>query len=173
MEALLFRFLGLGAILLALFAWHKSEVRDAVERINLQAQQERREAVAEYVVDMSARVTALQAKLATAQGEVRTEVRTVIERIPSYVTSNADAACRVPIGFVQSHDAAWGMPGVPLPVVGLVEADSGIPLSRVSRTNAENAGTCREIRAELEAAREWYRNEAQKRADFDKRITGR
>ncbi len=173
MEALLFRFAGYGVLLLALWAWHKSEVNDAVERVNLQAQQERREAVAEYVVDMSARVTALQAKLTAAQADVRTETRTVIERIPAYVPQAADSRCRVPVGFVQSHDSAWGVPGVPLPVVGLVEADSGIPLSGVSRAIADNAGTCREIRAELELAREWYRVESKKWQDFERRISGR
>ena len=117
----------------------------------------RRAAVSEFVVAMSGKNAELQAELATERGKIKTETVTLIKEVANYVTPLADSRCVVPVGFVQHHNAAWGMSAFPPAVAGLVDQPSGIPLSRVESVSTENAGTCKEWRAEALAARKWYR----------------
>jgi len=94
---------------------------------------------------------ALLRKLALAEGTTRTVTEyvdrvqvvhergaTIVKEVPVYVTANADAACTVPAGFVQLHDAAAS--GNPLPgVAGDPDAPApGITLSDVAETTAAN-----------------------------------
>lgn len=94
---------------------------------------------------------ALLRKLALAEGTTRTVTEyvdrvqvvhergaTIVKEVPVYVTANADAACTVPAGFVQLHDAAAS--GYPLPgVAGDPDAPApGITLSDVAETTAAN-----------------------------------
>jgi hypothetical protein len=150
----------IGLIVIAaglVFGWHVHDKRAAIKAFAAQAQLERRAAVAEYVVDMSARNTKLFADLATERGRIKTETQTLIREVNNYVTPLADTRCVVPAGFVQHHDAAWGLSDLPAAAPQLVDKPSGIPLSRVESVVSENAGICQEWRSEAIGWRDWYR----------------
>lgn len=112
----------------------------------------------------------LQAELAQARLGERVVVRYVDrvrilranaadlhQEIPRHVTTSADAACPVPVGFVRVHDAA--AQGVPIdPAAGDPDAPApGIALSRVAATVADNYGACHETAAQLTALQDWVR----------------
>ncbi|MDN4572673.1 hypothetical protein DBB29_03000 [Pandoraea cepalis] len=82
--------------------------------------------------------------------EIRVKGDTIIQKVPVYVTKEADAACTVPVGFVRLHDAAAAnlQPGDP----GDADAgDSGVALSAVAETVADNYTTCHAVVAQLDA----------------------
>lgn len=88
---------------------------------------------------------------------IREVGRTIEREVPVYVTQQADAACPIPRGFVQLHDAAAA--GVP-PAVGAGDPDAraeGIALSTVTATVAGNYGACHENAAQLKALQDKLR----------------
>lgn len=102
-------------------------------------------------------------KIAAAHAATRTEIqwrtRTLIEKVPEYVTVQADAACPVPVGFVRLHDAAaagvareFGATGGP------DDRPSGVALSAVAETVVANYGTCDDTRNTLLALQAWERS---------------
>lgn len=88
---------------------------------------------------------------------IREVGRTIEREVPVYVTQQADAACTIPRGFVQLHDAAAA--GVP-PAIGAGDPDAraeGVALSTVSATVADNYATCHENAAQLKALQDKLR----------------
>lgn len=122
----------------------------------VEAHEQRRREVADYVSDMSARNTALAGELRVERGRVKTETQYLKAKVPDYVTPAADRACVVPRGFVLHHDASWRGAALPAAPGGSVDAPSGIPLSRVESVNTDNAGACRDLLAEVRGWRRWY-----------------
>jgi hypothetical protein len=104
------------------------------------------------------------AEAQAARIEVRERTVTLTKKVPYYVTRDDDAACVVPRGFVQLHDAAAA--GVPGPAGGPDQAPSGYALSDVIGTLIENYGVAYDWRAEALAWRGWY---GQQKARWDKR----
>lgn len=162
MSDLLFKLLAAGAIVGAAYAWHRSEVNAEVERINTKATEQRRAEVAEFVVDMSARNLKQREANEAEKRALQESTKTLVEKVPVYVTKLADSRCIVPVGFVQHFETAWGVSALREPAGRNVDADSGVPLSRVESVTTENAGICREARAESAAWRAWYRVEKSK-----------
>jgi hypothetical protein len=121
-----------------------------------ESNERRRREVAEYVVDMNARNSALADELRVERGREKTITQTLIKEVTRHVTPLADSRCVVPHGFVLHHDAAWRGSTLPAAPGGSVDAPSGIPLSRVESVNTENAGACRELLAEVRGWRRWY-----------------
>ena len=120
-------------------------------------------ATARYTAEKAAKdaagiqsATAIREALQSVKTEIRTVTKTIVEKVPIYVSENADRACVVPVGFVQLHDAAASLSGFPVAAGGPSEAASGIPLSRVGRAIAANYGSAHELAAEVRAWREWY-----------------
>ena len=71
---------------------------------------------------------------------VRERGDTITKEVPVYVTPTADAACTVPVGFVQLHDAAAASIA-PTGTAGNPDAPAaGITLSAVAETTAANYG---------------------------------
>ena len=153
--------------------WHTSEVRQAVraERTALTARVEaerarRYEEVSHWLVEMTRRDLAARARYDKLAAERREIFITLKREVPIYVTPLADSRCIVPHGFVRFHDSAAaarpaadpGTPGGPL------DADSGIALSTVAATVAENYAACHDAIAEVRRWREWY---ADLRAKWD------
>ncbi|MGA4418658.1 hypothetical protein ACI2UY_00590 [Ralstonia nicotianae] len=69
---------------------------------------------------------------------IRLKGDTIIKEIPRYVPIQADASCVVPRGFVRLHDAA-AAGAVPDPGAGDADAaPSGVALSAVAGTVADN-----------------------------------
>ena len=67
---------------------------------------------------------------------------TIIKEVPVYVSAKADAACTVNAGFVRVHDAAAKSLPAPEPAGAADEAPSGVALSAVAATAAENYTSC-------------------------------
>jgi len=97
-------------------------------------------------------------KVESAKVEVRTVTQTLTREVVRYVPAAADAQCVVPVGFVRLHDAAaTGILPDASPTAGeSADAPSGVALSAVGETVAENYGGCREDREALKGWQAWY-----------------
>lgn len=109
------------------------------------------------------------AKSAARQVQIRTVTQEIIREVPTYVTVQADARCDVSTGFVRHHDrAASGAPAsLPDPAGPSNDAPSGVALSTVSRTLAENYGQCIADSGRLLDLQEWIRAQAAEWAKTD------
>lgn len=85
---------------------------------------------------------------------VRERGATIIKEVPVYVTAQADADCLINAGFVRLHDAAAGN-AVSLSPGAADAAPSGIALSAVAETVADNYQRCHENAAQLIALQQW------------------
>lgn len=84
--------------------------------------------------------------------------KTIIKEVPVYVTAKADAACVVPVGFVRLHDgAAANVPPVAGNASGSNDDPSGIPLSAVAETVADNYEAGHLNAEQLAAVQQWWR----------------
>lgn len=97
-------------------------------------------------------------KVEAAKVEVRTVTQTLTREVVRYVPAAADAQCVVPVGFVRLHDAAATglLPQASDPASQPADAPSGVALSAVGATVAENYGGCREDREALKGWQAWY-----------------
>ncbi|MNC37109.1 hypothetical protein D3C75_856630 [compost metagenome] len=68
--------------------------------------------------------------------------KTIIQKVPVYVSAKADAACTVNAGFVRLHDAAAHALPAPEPSGAADDAPAGIALSAVGATTAANYAAC-------------------------------
>lgn len=173
MYGLLFQLGAVAAVVAALYAWHLTEVDNAVEKITAKATEQRRKEVAEFVVDMSARNLKQREASEAEKRALQESTKTLVEKVPVYVSKLADSRCVVPVGFVQHYGAAWGVSAIPDAAGRNLDADSGVPLSRVESVTTENAGICREARAESAAWRAWYRVEKSKHDAFARGTVGK
>lgn len=85
---------------------------------------------------------------------VRERGATIIKEVPVYVNAQADADCIINAGFVRLHDAATGNP-VSLPPGSADAAPSGVALSTVAATVADNYQGCRENIEQIIAWQQW------------------
>lgn len=154
--------------------WHTSRVDKAVgaERGRLTAQIEgerarRREEVSSWVVEMANRDLAARSRYDKLAAERRDVFITLQREVPIYVTPTADAHCVIPHGFVRLHDAAAAARPAPDSTAagGSHDAPSGVALSAVAATVAENYAACHDAIAEVRRWREWY---AVLRAEWDR-----
>lgn len=102
----------------------------------------------------------LRVQLANKQTQIVYQTRTIRERIPTYVTAEADANCPVPSGAISVLNAAATGSELPATPSGHVEEPSGVPLSTVVAIGAENLGIGQQWKAEALTWREWYKREA-------------
>ena len=119
---------------------------------------------AKAVESASAQVSAsLRAQLEDSQGRIQTRTRTLIQKVPLYVTAKDDADCRVPDGAVRLHDAAaLGLPDV-AGGSGQHEQAPRVALSDLTRTVVANYGIAYDWRAEALTWRDWYAAQAKAR----------
>jgi hypothetical protein len=99
---------------------------------------------------------------ATAQEQIRVVTRTLIEKVPTYVSRKADLACVVPFGFVRVFDAAAsGVDPAALPGTAGEpdDAPSGVALSRIAALSAEHDGQYRAVTEQLIELQNWVRAE--------------
>ena len=145
----------------ALLWWRHAAViqeRQAWEAKLEAAHAERREKIADYVVQMSAREVKALEQLRLERGRIKTETETIIKEVPRYVTQIADRRCDLTRGFVELHDgAATGrLPAPGAGASGLIDESAGVPLSTAGVAIAKNYGACRDLAAEVSAWRQWY-----------------
>lgn len=88
--------------------------------------------------------------------EVRVKGDTIIQKVPVYVTAQADAACTVPVGFVRLHDAAATNTAPDDPSDSDAQP-SGVALSAVAATVADNYTAYYELAARFDALRDRLR----------------
>lgn len=83
---------------------------------------------------------------------------TITKEVPIYVSRAADASCVVPNGFVRVHDAS----AANVPVSGgprvTDDAGSGIALSTVAETVADNYTDCKANAEQLSKLQKWARD---------------
>jgi hypothetical protein len=91
---------------------------------------------------------------------VRGKTETVVARVPIYITKEIDRQYPVPNAFVVLHDSAARSEVPPSPG-SAYEGASDIKISEVTRTVAENYGTCNEVRQQLLGWQDWYRKQKQ------------
>lgn len=142
-------------------------------------------ALAGYYLVTEHRITAAEARATTAEataGGLRSELAgakaierivtryvdrvqvitkqgaTITREVPVYVTPQADAACIVPTGFVRVHDSAAAAQPMPGPAGAADARPSGVALSTVAGTVADNYTTCHATAAQLIALQAWARS---------------
>ncbi len=113
------------------------------------------------------------ARLEKASGEITTKVEKVyiertkvikekgdviVEKVPEYITKDADAKCDVPNGFVVLHNSAVKNE-IPNTAREFNEKSSGVELSTVGKTVAGNYTTCNEVREQLRSLQEWVKEQ--------------
>ncbi len=94
------------------------------------------------------------------QQQIRTVTRTVVKKVPIYVTPKTDAAFPLPNGFVRLHDAAaLGVDPASLsgPAAGADAAASAVTASHAAAVIAENYGICRQAIDEVSRWQAWAR----------------
>jgi cell division protein FtsB len=113
------------------------------------------------------------ARLEKASGEITTKVEKVyiertkvikekgdviIEKVPEYISKDADAKCDVPNGFVVLHNSAVKNE-IPNTARDFNEKSSGVELSTVGKTVAGNYTTCNEVREQLRSLQDWVKEQ--------------
>lgn len=154
----------LGIVAVALALTYRAGVEVGVERqVAAQARREEaaRKAVAMVEKGGRAITAAVDQQSAARKVEIRTITKTLIEKVPVYVTVEADRHVDIPVGFVRLHDqAATGLPGLPDAPGLVVDASSGVSLSAVAGTVVGNYGVAYEWREEALACRAWVARQA-------------
>lgn len=158
-------------VLLALLALIVGGAAWQEHRVSV-AQQQRDAKTVELQAMTQARTAALvEAGMARADVQVVTRyvdriqiiqqaAKVITREVPVYVTQKADAGCTVPIGFVRIHDAA-AAGTAPQPAPGDPDAPAtGVTLSGIAGTVADNYATCHVIREQLIGLQDWARKEA-------------
>lgn len=136
------------------------------------ALQAKREAVADHVLTSSAITAAAVERLLLERSRIALQNATLKGQTRDYVPPSADRRCVVGDGFVLHHNAAWAGTELPKTAGQLVERDSGVLLSQVADTTADNAAICRGFRAEVIAWREWYGKQAEAWETYRRRAAG-
>jgi len=98
---------------------------------------------------------------ATRQAEIRYVTRTIVEKVPEYVTAEADRTCVLPVGFVRLHDAAAAGQGdaLPEPAGQSNDAPSGVACSAAAETIVGNYGDYNAVAAQLTDLQSWVREQ--------------
>ncbi|HXQ16901.1 MAG TPA: hypothetical protein VN814_19995 [Caulobacteraceae bacterium] len=96
-----------------------------------------------------------------AQDRVRTVTRTLIEKVPVYVSATTDARFPLPVGFVRLHDAAAAgddLPAVAPGADGADDAASDVAASAAATVIVGNYGACHADQARLAELQAWARS---------------
>lgn len=148
------------AVVLAFGGMYLKGRHDGIASLRVQLEAERLEAM-ERTLDYERRMSDLQqahsVALSKALSKTRVVTKEIVREVPTLVSSAADSKCVVPAGFVLVHNnAAAGLPITTDASSGTADSPSGVALSTVAETVAENYGTCAEIRAKLISWQTWY-----------------
>lgn len=151
--------IGLAAVAL-LFAVHQSGHRAGV-KAEQAAQAKRLEKAQKVIAKVEAKSAEITKDVAETLTKTQTEIRwrthTQLQEVVRYVPVESDRACIVGSGALRLHDHAFaGLPGLPEPAGGSVEADSGLPLSALIADDVAFAGVAYDWKAEVIAWRTWY-----------------
>ncbi len=163
------------AVVGGLLWWRHAAVLDeraACDARNAEAVAKRREEVAEFTLHSSAITQRAVEALLLERSRIGLETNELKGRKNEFIPPAADRACIVGAGFVLYHDAAWSGAALPEKPGDDVGRNSGVPLSGVADAIADNAGACRQLRAEVVAWRDWYTKQQAEWAAFARRAEG-
>jgi hypothetical protein len=107
--------------------------------------------------------TAAAAKDAEVQTSIRYITKTLIEKVPVYVSPETDRRFPLPVGLVRVHDAAVlgvDLSSVPDPAGRADDAASGVEASTLAAIVAGNYGACRADQARLSGLQGWVAAQA-------------
>ena len=159
------KLIGLGAVLAAVLGLYAvwtirgSELTKARAQLRLDdAQVASLTAAAEHATKVQVVSNTVDTKNTAAQVQIKTVTQTIIEKVPVYVTPEADARCILPVGFVRLFNAAAtgsSPDAVPAPPGLADSAPSGVECSVVASTVADNFGKYRSVAAQLNAHIDW------------------
>ncbi len=125
--------------------WDQAKNQAALHAANTDAAQAK--AAVQVVTEYVDRVRVIEAK-----------AKTIIKKVPVYVTQAADQHCTVNNGFVSLHNLAAGM-SEPSGTAGTPDAPAaGITLSGVADTVSDNYGRCGDNAEQLIALQNWVRS---------------
>lgn len=115
-------------------------------------------ALAKQTAEAAATVREIGQRLNTAARQ-KQETKTIIKEVKTYVTQQSDAACTIPAGFVWLHNQslAGEAVGVAAGRPADVDAPTGLALSTVAATVADNNAECVERGAVIAAWQDWYK----------------
>ena len=154
----------LAVAVIAVLVAYQGGVRAGVKAERL-AHAERAKKAQEHVAKVEKAGAVITADVAKTLVKTRTEIqyrtKLQIEKVIEYVPVESDAACTVGVGALRLHDHAFaGLPGLPSPPGGSLQADSGVPLSALIADDVAFAGTAYDWQAEVIAWRAWYSRHA-------------
>lgn len=113
--------------------------------------------VAELQAENQKKTVVTVTKLIDRVKVVTQTAEAVVKEVPVYVTKESDSACAIPAGFVLVHDAAATGRGLPDTAGAPHATPSGVALSTVAETVANNYGTCHVNAEQLKSLQEWIR----------------
>jgi hypothetical protein len=96
-----------------------------------------------------------------APDRVRTVTRTLIQKVPVYVSATTDLRYPLPLGFVRLHDAAVAGDHLSAAAPGSVgpdDAPSGVAASAAAAVIVGNYGACHADQARLAELQAWARS---------------
>lgn len=138
------------------------QLRDLMARANAGEQTRADLRGAREVIDRTDKAAQITQTVSQSVDQTRervlVEYRTITERIPVYVTAQADRRVDMPVGFVRLHDAAAEGSASALPdgPGESPDAPSGVALSAVAGTVTGNYEQCHVWRSQLIGWQGWY-----------------
>ena len=94
----------------------------------------------------------------SAQDHIRTVTKTLVEKVPVYVSPSIDARYPLPVGFVRLHDAAaigFDLSAASAGSGGPDDAPSDVAASGAARVIVLNYGACRADQQRLSDLQAW------------------
>lgn len=155
------------AVMLALFLV-RAEGHRAGVRAEQAAQGERDAAAGRRIAKLQADSARISRDARTKNDQARADIAALTiklqQKVPTYVSPQADRRCVVPVGYVRLRDAAGaGVDPVPGTAGGSLDADSGLVLSDLAANDLTNAAAFRTAVDEVKAWRGWYAAQAELR----------
>jgi hypothetical protein len=158
MGAFLLQWVGMPLICLTIgfgAGWRVHDWKDASGQVQAVVK------VARVIEKQGAINTVAAQKEQAAQDRIVLVTKTIVEKVPTYVTPEADARCVIPVGFLRLHDAAAaGLPPVSEATGKPDDAPSGVELHTVTETVVGNYGVANSNAEKLGALQEWLRQQA-------------
>lgn len=153
------------AVMLALMFIH-ADGRKAGVRAERAAQAQRDAEAAKRLAKLEADSAKISAAARRDNDAARVRIAALSlelqQKVPTYVSPQADRRCIVPVGYVRLRDAAGaGVSPVPGSAGQSLDADSGLVLSDLAANDVTNAAAFRTAVEEVKAWRAWYRAQAE------------
>lgn len=155
------RYIASALVVLAALIWVHADGYRAGQTAERQAAASREVAAARQLGRMTRATAAISARArsehAAALAQIDTLTLKLQQKVPTYVSREADRRCVVPVGYVRLRNAAGAALDPVAPAAGgSLDADSGLVLSDLSANDVANAAAFNAAIQEVKAWRAWY-----------------